>query len=189
MAIGNKAVDPIFFEIAAYRLSEGDWLADLERRVAESVAASLAADARFGHASTNEDERRAKGWALRSARPAGWDYNEVVAWLRLHAVGGGRVKGYLWRVAHRQADGSLMPARIRRGFKPYPFEFGYPVSKVLEILYFDESDQEICAALRQDLVQLTGRGEVLQRRHLDLRAFDAMAPTTAWRTLLGLPGS
>lgn len=182
----RSAADPVFFEIAAYRLSEDDWYADIERQVAESVARSVVVDARFGHASTDEDVRRARSLALASVRPTGWDYNEVVAWLRLHAVGGGHVKGYLWQVAHRQADGSLLTARIRKGFKPYPFEFGYPVHKVVESLYYDEPDEEIYAALRNDLIQLTRRGEILHRRHLDLRAFDALGPVTAWRTLLGL---
>jgi hypothetical protein len=93
------------FEIAVYRVSEDDWLDDIERCI-EHRKATLRRD-------PDADEADLKHAESMERRP-GWQYNEVVAWIRIK-VDGDMLKAYSWRVP-RQG--------FQRGFTPFPFEGG-----------------------------------------------------------------
>jgi hypothetical protein len=72
------------------------------------------------------------GWGRQTAlaqrieRPHGWQYNEVIAWIRVKADAD-VIKGYAWDVQQR---------RFQRGFTAFPFEGGV-TSKVIE-MWFDD---------------------------------------------------
>ena len=47
----------------------------------------------------------------------------------------------------------------------------------------------VAAEIRKDLMVLTKRGDVFAGRHVDLEAFDTLAPYVDWRALVGLDNS
>jgi hypothetical protein len=106
-------------------------------------------------------------------RRPGWQYNEVVAWIRIK-VDGDMLKAYSWRVPRQ---------RFQRGFTPFPFEGGME-SKLFELWRDDfEDSSEVYARLRSELVVLVDRGHTHAGRHLDLRVFDAIGPHIDWLAL------
>ena len=152
------------FEIAVYRVSEDDWLDDIERRI-ERHKATLRRD-------PDADEADLKHAESMERRP-GWQYNEVVAWIRIK-VDGDMLKAYSWRVPRQ---------RFQRGFTPFPFEGGME-SKLFELWRDDfEDSSEVYARLRSELVVLIDRGHTHAGRHLDLRVFDAIGPYIDWLAL------
>jgi hypothetical protein len=156
--------DRWIFEIAVYRVSEDDWLDDIERRI-EHRKATLRRD-------PDADEADLKHAESMERRP-GWQYNEVVAWIRIK-VDGDMLKAYSWRVPRQ---------RFQRGFTPFPFEGGME-SKLFELWRDDfEDSSEVYARLRSELVVLIDRGHTHAGRHLDLRVFDAIGPHIDWRAL------
>jgi hypothetical protein len=62
--------------------------------------------------------------------------------------------------------------------------------KVLETWFWDnDASEQIAAAIREDLLQLTRPGDVFAGRYVDVEAFDTLAPHLNWRAVVGLdPG-
>jgi hypothetical protein len=179
------------FEIAVYRLAFDAWADDTDRRMTQRIEASLRRYRPEGEP-TESHRRTAQFFAEWTERPYGWDYNEIVAWIRLvHDGPGPVIKGYLFPVAVRDSQEPfehLRPQRrFARGFHPFPFMDGDPTHKCLEEWFDDDaSDADICRQLRSALLELTGPNGELPRRHVDLRAFDGLSPYISWRDLIGL---
>jgi hypothetical protein len=95
--------DRWIFEIAVYRVSEDDWLDDIERRI-EHRKATLRRD-------PDADEADLKHAESMERRP-GWQYNEVVAWIRIK-VDGDMLKAYSWRVPRQKVPAGLYPLPLR----------------------------------------------------------------------------
>ena len=177
------------FEIAIYRIDEESWSRSATERIAEGVRKCLDDWARFGIESDARAIERAERMVRFQERPVEWEYNEVVAWLRLVWDGPGPViKGYGWQVGHARYDGSVkFRSRYQRGFKPFPFVGGDPLFKVFES-WFDarHSNSEIYGQLRGSLIYLvSGKGD-FPGRYIDLRAFDSIGPYIDWRAVLCL---
>lgn len=159
----------------------------LEARVGRRFDASLKASEQYGEVSAAEQERL-RMQASYVERPYGWQYNEVIGWVRLRWDGPGPVlKGYAWEVGEPGEGMGWKPRRsFRRGFTPFPFGGGDPIHKVLEIWFEMETDDQIYDGIRRALLGLTDRGEHFHRRHLDLSIFDVVGPQIRWRELMGL---
>ena len=151
-------------QIPVYRCSFDSWVEDEQRRRAPHIRVQTAAGR------TDADA------AIIAARITGgqsWDFNEVAAWIKVfgfHDV----VKAELW---------------LRRGERMHrhptqPFEW---LGKLSEHWIEDESNEEIGASVRSMLVEQMKNTPSLRRRHLDLRAFDQLAPFLDWRSALGAP--
>jgi hypothetical protein len=138
---------------------------------------------------SSEQTAQADMFGAHAERLAGWDYNEIVGWVRLVWDGPGSViKGYLWQVGETQLGHHRARRRIARGFKPYPFVFGEVANnKVVEVwAASSDSNADLFARLRDQLLRITGRGGELPGRHVDLRIFDSLGPRLPWRALVGL---
>lgn len=125
----------------------------------------------------------------RTLSPYGWQFNEVIAWVRLLCNGPAPViKGYAREVGARGDSISWKSRRsFRRGFTPFPFGGGEPTHKVIDVWFdMDETDNEIYEDLRRPLVGLTDRGQPFHRRHLDLSIFDIVRPRIRWREFMGM---
>jgi len=172
-----------------YRVSLETHLDDVTRRTSAFVDAWLKHHQETYDATpTAADRQRADQQAQWTEGRQAWGYNEVVAWVSLLHDGPGRViKGYASVVGKNTFDGLNRPrSRYQRGFKPYPFVWGYPMMKVLEE-WFDKrlTDTAIHEQLRTALLQVTLEDGVLKRRHVDLTAFDQIAPHVRWNDLMG----
>lgn len=159
------------FEIAAYRVDQEQWSSDVDARVARYVEGLLSAYDK----PSREDMEWARAVASKIEAPFGWQYNEVVGWVRLLWDGPGpAIKGYLWMVDRE---------RFRRGFTPHPFGFQ---GKVIEVWgsRYERSAASIFARLRKQLTGLTSAHGALRGRFLDLRVFDAIGPHVDWPALI-----
>lgn len=146
-----------FIEIAIYRCDIDQYHAEYEHALARYVAAG-----------NSEDLART---ILRGLGWRGWDYNQTVGWLQL-AAESQVVKGYLWWTTAKRVV--QLPAEKRTECE----------GKALEIRFVGtETVDEVLAELRTELNAL---GRTLGKRHLDLRAFDRMAPYVDWARLLWL---
>jgi hypothetical protein len=165
--------DRVLFEIPVYRVSGDDWLADVDRRVSDWVGGYLAAN--YQNPSP-QDRERSRYWAHQVVTQGeGYTYNQVVGWIQLEWNGPGPViKGDAFKVPLK---------RVNRIFhRSYTW-----VGKVVEEWFHDESSEQIADTLRQSLLGLRRRGKTFQGRHIDLEAFDSLAPFLDWRGLIGLP--
>jgi hypothetical protein len=130
----------VVFEVAIYRLSFEGWTKDVGERIDRRAEVRLAQYTRPITASDRVQERIS---AEQFERPNCWDYNEIIAWIRLVWDGPGPViKGYMFALG---SQGSYkFKERFRRGFVPHPFLDGSPNYKVLEEWFDDgESNDEI----------------------------------------------
>jgi hypothetical protein len=180
--------DTYIFEVAVYRVAPDAWAADTTRRVEAREEAYLAAWFDYGKEPSANNRMRANSIARYIERPYGWQYNEVIGWVRLLWDGPGPViKGYLWQVGKKTVEGGEARRRYQRGFIPFPFVYGEPIYKVVEE-WFDASqtDSEIYEQLRAGLMRIVDRNGDLPGRHIDLRIFDAVAPYLRWHELLNL---
>ncbi len=144
----------------------------------------------IGKEPTRTDRIRANSFARYVERPYGWQYNEIIGWVRLLWDGPGPViKGYLWQVGKKTLDGGEARHRYQRGFIPFPFVYGKPLYKVLEE-WFDstQTDLQVYEQLRAGLLRIVDRNGALPRRHIDPEVFDTLAPQVRWRRLLSLEG-
>lgn len=180
--------DTYVFEVAVYRVAPDVWAADSAERVEATERDHIAVWLDRGKTPTAEDKMRANMYARYAERPYGWQYNEVVGWIRLLWDGPGPVvKGYLWQVGKKTLRGGEPRRRYQRGFIPFPFVDGEPQRKVLEEwLSPGLTDGEIRAQLRRALLQIVAPDGDLPRRYIDLSVFDALAPYVRWRALLKL---
>lgn len=164
------------FDIPVYRVSYDEWAAEVERYRAKVEPAAR----RFYPEGPEESRRRYVDMITNHNYTHGlpWEFNEVIAWVRLEWDGPAPVvKGYAYR---------LPQERIRRGFeRSYKFEY----EKVIEC-WFQAGDEpdEIADVIRTDLKEMTkpGRYSHFPGRHVDLAAFDAIAPHIDWPRLIGL---
>ena len=178
------------FEIAIYRVAEDDWSRDLRERLERRREALLRPMAEKGMPIHEKDRIWADSLARHAEKVYGWNYNEVIAWVRVIWDGPGPViKGYMWQVANPHADESkVFRKQYRRGFTPFPFLGGMPVYKVMENWVLDDqTDSEILQDVREGLVTIVGPEGPLPGRHIDLRAFDGVGPLLRWRRLVGMP--
>ena len=180
------ARDVFVFEVPIYRVEPQAWKADIFKRV-QAKEEALAVQLFDGREPTEEERDRTSNSARYAVYAYGWQYNEVVGWVRLLWDGPGPViKGYLWRVGKKTFAGWEPRARYQRGFKPFPF-FGGEAYKVLEVwARDDDKDEKIYERLREQLVAVVLPAGELPRRHIDLSIFDVIGPLVRWRQLLGL---
>jgi hypothetical protein len=173
------------FEVAFYRVSRDAYWDDASERVErryEELTKGRALPI------SEDDEIGLRQGALFSERVHGWEYNEVVAWLRAIWDGPGpAVKTYLWWVSAPRYPMFEPRKRFARGFVPHPFTGGIPIYKAFECWFDDaDTDNTIRAELRSRVVALAGRRGDLHGRHPDLSLFDSMAPHIRWREAIGL---
>lgn len=176
------------FEIAVYRLALESWSEDVMKRLDRRREGLLRPMIERGTVDEN-DRVWADTLARRAEKVYGWDYNEVIAWVRLIWDGPGHVvKGYMWQVVNPDAEpGKRFHRRYQRGFKPHPFLGGMPVYKVLEVWALEEqTDVEIFQDIRESLRSIVTDEGPLRGRHIDLRVFDTVGPELRWRRLIGL---
>ena len=165
------------FEIAIYRVDPVAWEADTSARLARRMPPA-------GRTKGVNEPSAPDAFAMRAERPYEWQYNEIIAWVRLRTDGPGRVvKAYCYEVASRVGWGELTPrTRYQRGFKPFPFAYGDPFAKVFELWIEDDwTDQQIYASLVQKFKELVAKAGWFPGRYLDLRAFEAVGPYVRWR--------
>lgn len=182
--------DTCVFEIAVYRVDPEVWNADALRRTAEHESRLLAPCLDHGGKPSASDRIRADTLARHAERPFEWQYNEVVAWVRLIWDGPGPViKGYLWQVGRKSLNGGEARRRYGRGFVPFPFVYGEPLKKVFEEwIGVGQADDTVYKQIRRGLTRIVDRDGDLPGRYIDLRAFDAVAQYVRWRHLLNLEG-
>jgi hypothetical protein len=97
------------FEIAVYRVSAEVWLDDVTGRVDRWVEAHL----ELSPEEERERERpRVTVIAQEIERPHGWQYNDVVAWVRLKADPD-VIKAYAWDVQQNGSGGGSRLSRSR----------------------------------------------------------------------------
>lgn len=175
------------FEIPVYRVSQEAYLvAQAERERAWFDARLSDHEAMTGVSPDASVRDRARVDAQYAVGGPQWGYNEIMAWIALIHDGPGRViKGYASLVGRRTVDGDRPRARYQRGFRPYPFVWGYPMMKVLEEWFGDgDSNEHIHRQLRSALAEVpTGRGP-LKNKHVDLTAFDRIGRYVRWNDLL-----
>lgn len=177
------------FETAIYRVDYESWIRSASERIEtrrQAYLDSLASKGLEIDAWTIEHAERIIRF---NERPVDWEYNEVIAWLRLVWDGPGPViKGYAWQVGHATFDGSIkIRSRYQRGFKPYPFVGGDPFYKVLEDWFHEkQSNREIYDQLRESLTYVVGPKGSLPGRYLDLQSFDSVGPHVSWRSIMNL---
>lgn len=83
-----------------------------------------------------------------------------------------------------QRPTAVRQRRIARNFKPGRYSWR---GKVLEVWFTrDDSSTDIAAEIRKGIVEAYSMGNVFYRRHIDLEAFDSLAPHLNWYNLLGL---
>lgn len=164
-----------FFEVPYYRVSAERWLDDLDRKMSSEAQ-------RLGWLPLTEDRRsRLDHWARQMLYSGlGYDYNQVVGWVRIgrETLGAPVVKGDAFRVILKRVQTNFIPR----------YEW---IQKVVETRHFyrNDSSADVAAEIRKDLMVLTKRGEVFAGRHVDLEAFDTLAPYVDWRALVGLDDS
>jgi hypothetical protein len=176
------------FEIAIYRLDPDAWEAESDALVSDYESRYLAPLAEGDVEPSEDDRRRAHSLAVGLKSPRGWQYNDLIGWVRLRADSSGPViKAYLWKVGNKNDE----PRRAyRRGFTAFPFLDGGPGSKVFDEWIDDRrDDREIYDDLRSSLKWVVSASGPLRRRYIDLRIFDVVGPHIEWRRLLGLDPS
>ena len=166
----------LLFEIPVYRVSPDSWLAEVEEYEALCRGAYLRQIPEGARPNPRSIEHYLALCRHSAGYDVGYDYNQVVGWIRVERDGTGVMKAY----AHK-----VMQKRFTKRFKAAGAKYRWE-GKVLELWFDDETSEQIAAKLRQELVKLTRSGETFPRRHLALEAFDALAPCLKWRRLLGL---
>lgn len=181
--------DREFFELAVYRVSPEAWFEDTSQRLSRRTEVMLLPKIEKGMEIHEDDRIWADTWSRRAEKVYGWDYNEVIGWIRVLWDGPGPVvKAYAWEVGHvgdAQHDWKRR-RRYQRGFTPFPFFGGVPIFKVGETWLDDrQSDEEIYQEIRACLCAVVAKDGAFPKRHLDLRIFDNVAPFMRWRELVG----
>lgn len=162
----------VLFEIPVYRVDPETWQAEVDAWVGKAMQG-------FDRAYPESSQQSRRDTEIRAYRTFTSDlteiYNDVMGWVRVEWDGPGPVvKGYGYRV-HQKS--------IRRGFEQR-YEYH---DKILECWFHaGQTSEEMAGELRQDLVDLTRRGEMFAGRHIDLDAFDSLAPYVDWPRLIGL---
>lgn len=160
-----------FIEIPVYAVDFDAWAASNDRDVAEGMEIPWRVEG-YPDPKKRESAVRQEQFRLYGS----WDYTQAVGWVRL--VGMTEVvKGYLWKT-----EKQLIPRLpVKRCFTD---EY-----KIMEYHAFDDgqTSAEIAAEVKAGLEQEAHDHYFLKRRHLDFRAFDAVAPYLDWRALVGLP--
>lgn len=172
------------FEIAVYARTRGDWYEQLRQRVEATAAERIETYERAGLAVDAALRERAEREARECEHPYGWQYNDVVGWIRLTWNGPGpKVLAFLWPVGARYTGGYRRQSRFPwRRFQAFPFLMGDPMNRLFELwAEQDESDDAFRKRLRRRLVGLTEQGRDLEGKVLDLRAFDHLSPHVRWR--------
>lgn len=101
-----------------------------------------------------------------------WDFNEIVAYVRLYALGD-QIRGELW----------LMKAkRFRRGTKKKLRWLG----KAFELSFSSVDSNDHIAGCVLERVIAVGREPPCQGRYIDVQCLKNAAPALDWRALLGL---
>lgn len=159
----------LLFEVPVYRTSPAAWHNEVNESIHRLEQSSIHTDPIKRHGHALELASLERGYQS----PA---YNQVIAWLRLvWDEPGPVVKGYAYQVPQQ---------RILRNFKPGRYNWR---GKVLEAWFTrDDSSTDIAAEIREGIVDTCSMGKVFYRRHIDLEAFDSLAPHLNWRNLLGL---
>jgi hypothetical protein len=169
--------DPLF-EIAIYRVSEERWQEEVEEVNAAARARYLVAYGSGLAPWSIDEEVRRRRRTLGLDIP--WEYNQAIAWVRL-IWDGPVVKGYVFSIEQQRFT------RQFRATNSSPYLGAVPIDKVVECWFFDEAtSEEIAEELRRELLSLTVKGGLFARRHVDLAAFDSLAPHLDWRALVGL---
>lgn len=174
------------FEVAIYRVAPATWSADAEERV-KAYEDWLLTDLEKAGVPADDGQRfRARQFAEYVERPYRWDYNEIIAWVRIIWDGPGPViKAYLSQVGKKSLLGGRTRRHYQRGFIAYPFVHGEPVSKTFETWLSDDmTDFDIYSRIRALLCGVTDRRGDLPGRHIDLRVFDAIGPHIQWRRVV-----
>lgn len=101
----------------------------------------------------------------------GWRFNQVVGWLVIHAWAT-RLDGEYWWTTSKRLDSR----RSQHPFECYGKAFELTISA-------DMSSEVILAELRAELQGLTSE-RPFKGRHIDLRAFEGVAPFVDWRSVM-----
>jgi hypothetical protein len=177
------------FEIAIYRVDPESWTRSAFERIEERKQTYLEGLIRSGFDIDTWTIEQAERMIRFNERPVDWEYNEVIAWLRLVWDGPGPViKAYSWQVGHARFDGSIkFRSRYQRGFKPYPFVGGDPVHKVFEDWFHQrQPNREIFEQLRESVTYVVGPKGDFPGRYIDLQSFDTVGPHVNWRAIMNL---
>lgn len=155
----------LLFQIGVYRLSFDKWSEDERQREQPYFVADL---------DLRHDEVGARIWAQLMTRRKSWEYNEVVAWIS--------VEGF-----HDVIKAHISPRDGQRMNRQPSQPFGYP-TKLTEVWVSPtDTDEQITGRFREDLVAAVRSFPGLKRRHVDLRAYDRIAPYLNWHGALQGP--
>jgi hypothetical protein len=158
------------FEIPVYRVSPEKWQAEQDVGSEEILW-------EWEEAGINAPNLRERAYALYRNDVGAFEYNQVVAYLRLVWDGPGPViKGYLTRVAQKRFT------RYFRRSRPFVYD-----GKALE-LWFEtqQTSPEMLAELQEELAGLTGSGGSLAGMFIDVEPFLNIGASVDWRRVVGL---